>query len=209
MKFRRRTLLDWLAATSAASLASRFAWAQSFPTRPITIVVPFPAGGPTDTLGRVLADRMKNTLGQSVIIENLTGAGGTIGSRGVQPIAVAFDGNGTLLVQTREPAGLSFVDVASHAVTSTLPLSTVSREDTGHDVFHTQAGALIACASCHPEGRDDGHVWLLDGARLYPAQPAQRLRKVPVRARVILRPTRPSRAPVEHLPEAPVTSAPQ
>ena len=80
MKFRRRTLLDWLAATSAAPLASRFAWAQSFPTRPITIVVPFPAGGPTDTLGRVLADRMKNALGQSVIIENLTGAGGTIGS---------------------------------------------------------------------------------------------------------------------------------
>jgi len=80
MKFRRRTLLHWLAATSAASLASRIALAQSFPTRPITIVVPFPAGGPTDTLGRVLADRMKNALGQSVIIENLTGAAGTIGS---------------------------------------------------------------------------------------------------------------------------------
>src|SRR5215471_3660154 len=80
MKFRRRALLHWLAATSAASLASRIALAQSFPTRPITIVVPFPAGGPTDTLGRVLADRMKNALGQSVIIENLTGAGGTIGS---------------------------------------------------------------------------------------------------------------------------------
>jgi tripartite-type tricarboxylate transporter receptor subunit TctC len=80
MTFRRRTLLHWLAATTAASLISRFARAQSFPTRPITIVVPFPAGGPTDTLGRVLADRMKNSLGQSVIIENLTGAAGTIGS---------------------------------------------------------------------------------------------------------------------------------
>jgi tripartite-type tricarboxylate transporter receptor subunit TctC len=80
MKFRRRTLLHWLAATTAASLTSRFARAQSFPARPITIVVPFPAGGPTDTLGRVLADRMKNSLGQSVIIENLTGAAGTIGS---------------------------------------------------------------------------------------------------------------------------------
>jgi tripartite-type tricarboxylate transporter receptor subunit TctC len=80
MKFRRRTLLHWLAASAAASLAPRLAWAQSFPTRPITIVVPFPAGGPTDTLGRVLADRMKNSLGQSVIIENLTGAAGTIGS---------------------------------------------------------------------------------------------------------------------------------
>src|SRR6516165_2465379 len=80
MKFRRRTLLHWLAASAAASLAPRLARAQSFPTRPITVVVPFPAGGPTDTLGRVLADRMKNSLGQSVIIENLTGAAGTIGS---------------------------------------------------------------------------------------------------------------------------------
>jgi len=80
MKFRRRTLLHWLTAGAAISLSSRFVRAQSFPTRPITIVVPFPAGGPTDTLGRVLADRMKNALGQSVIIENLTGAAGTIGS---------------------------------------------------------------------------------------------------------------------------------
>jgi cytochrome c peroxidase len=44
-----------------------------------------------------------------------------------------------------------------------LALSSQSREDTGHDVFHAQAGALVACASCHPEGGDDGHVWLLDG----------------------------------------------
>ena len=80
MKLQRRRLLQLLAAAGATSVTSRFAWAQSFPARPITIVVPFPAGGPTDTLGRVLADRMKNVLGQSVIIENLTGAAGTIGS---------------------------------------------------------------------------------------------------------------------------------
>jgi tripartite-type tricarboxylate transporter receptor subunit TctC len=80
MNSSRRTVLRWLAASSAASLGVHFARAESFPTRPITIVVPFPAGGPTDTLGRVLADRMKNALGQSVIIENLTGAAGTIGS---------------------------------------------------------------------------------------------------------------------------------
>jgi len=54
--------------------------AQSYPTRPVTIVVPYPAGGPTDTLARVIADRMKNALGQSVIIENVTGAGGSIGT---------------------------------------------------------------------------------------------------------------------------------
>ena len=80
MKVRRRKLLQLFAAAGAVSVTSRAAWAQTFPTRPITIVVPFPAGGPTDTLGRVIADRMKNTLGQSVIIENLTGAAGTIGS---------------------------------------------------------------------------------------------------------------------------------
>jgi tripartite-type tricarboxylate transporter receptor subunit TctC len=60
--------------------ASRFAVADTYPSRPITIVVPFPAGGPTDTLGRVLAERMKGPLGQSVLIENLTGAAGTVGS---------------------------------------------------------------------------------------------------------------------------------
>src|SRR6202011_3536813 len=53
---------------------------DSYPSRPITIVVPFPAGGPTDTLGRVLAERMTVPLAQSVIIENPTGAAGTIGT---------------------------------------------------------------------------------------------------------------------------------
>ena len=53
---------------------------DSYPSRPITIIVPFPAGGPTDTLGRILAERMTVMLGQSVIIENPTGAAGTIGT---------------------------------------------------------------------------------------------------------------------------------
>jgi tripartite-type tricarboxylate transporter receptor subunit TctC len=53
--------------------------AQVYPSRPITIVVPYPAGGPTDTLARILAERMKTTLGQSLIVENVSGAGGSIG----------------------------------------------------------------------------------------------------------------------------------
>jgi tripartite-type tricarboxylate transporter receptor subunit TctC len=73
-----RKLFSIALAFLAASLVT--ATAETFPSRTITIVVPFPAGGPTDTLGRILADRMKTTLGQSVIIENLTGAGGTVGS---------------------------------------------------------------------------------------------------------------------------------
>ncbi len=62
----------------AATMAS--AAAQTYPSRPVTIVVPFPAGGPTDALARVLAERMKGALGQSVIVENPTGAAGTIGT---------------------------------------------------------------------------------------------------------------------------------
>ena len=54
--------------------------AQGYPSHAITIVVPFPAGGPTDTIARVMGERMKAVLGQSVIIENVTGAGGSIGA---------------------------------------------------------------------------------------------------------------------------------
>jgi tripartite-type tricarboxylate transporter receptor subunit TctC len=55
------------------------AHAQAYPSRPITIIVPFPAGGPTDTLARILAERMRLSLGQPVIIETVTGAGASIG----------------------------------------------------------------------------------------------------------------------------------
>src|SRR5438046_10101566 len=61
----------------STSLAS--AAAELYPARPITVVVPYPAGGPTDTLARILADHMRTSLGQSVIIENVTGGGGSIG----------------------------------------------------------------------------------------------------------------------------------
>ena len=66
------------------------AQAQTYPLRPITIIVPFPAGGPTDTVARIMADKMKDTLGQSVIVENVTGAGSTIGTG--RAVAAATDG---------------------------------------------------------------------------------------------------------------------
>ena len=55
------------------------ATAQVYPSRPVTFIVPFAAGGPTDTVARIMADRMKTSLGQRVIVENVTGAGGSIG----------------------------------------------------------------------------------------------------------------------------------
>ena len=73
----RRLLIVAALATSLANIAS--ASAQNFPTRPVTIVVPFAAGGPADAMARVIGDRMRAALGQQVIIENVAGAGGSTG----------------------------------------------------------------------------------------------------------------------------------
>src|SRR6516225_5188860 len=76
---RRRDFITLLAAvTCAAALAvmPRMAAAQSYPVRPITLIVPYPAGGGADTVARVTAERMRAFLGQSVIIENVGGASG-------------------------------------------------------------------------------------------------------------------------------------
>jgi tripartite-type tricarboxylate transporter receptor subunit TctC len=53
--------------------------AQNYPSRPITIIVPFSAGGPSDAMARILAERMKVSLGETVLVENVTGAGGSVG----------------------------------------------------------------------------------------------------------------------------------
>src|ERR1700722_8743933 len=63
----------------ALMAASQAASAETYPSRPITIVVPFTAGGPTDALVRTLSERMRASLGQPLIVENVTGAAGTIG----------------------------------------------------------------------------------------------------------------------------------
>ena len=74
--------LTKLAAGAVAALALMLggASAQDFPTRPIKVVIAFPAGGPTDFVGRIMADKMKELLGQPVLIENKGGAAGTLGA---------------------------------------------------------------------------------------------------------------------------------
>ena len=71
----RKFVLTVLAILAFAGAAS----AQTFPSRPVTIIVPFSAGGPSDVMARILAERMKVTLGEAILVENVTGAAGSIG----------------------------------------------------------------------------------------------------------------------------------
>src|SRR3981189_1929584 len=78
-----------------AAIGTAAAWpmsarAETYPSRPITLIVPFAAGGPTDVLARILAEHMRTTLGQTVVIENVTGASGTIA--GMRAARAAPDG---------------------------------------------------------------------------------------------------------------------
>jgi tripartite-type tricarboxylate transporter receptor subunit TctC len=73
-----KPLLSVLALVLAVGLAS-VASADDFPSRPITMIVPFAAGGPTDVIARLMAQQMGNTLGQNVVVEDITGAAGSIG----------------------------------------------------------------------------------------------------------------------------------
>ena len=98
---------NWRLLLAAALLAccgaAGPAHAQSFPSRPITIVVPYPAGGVTDNLVRLLAERMKNSLGQSIVIENIGGGGGTIG---VDRVSRAAPDGYTLVLGNSEKHGV-------------------------------------------------------------------------------------------------------
>jgi tripartite-type tricarboxylate transporter receptor subunit TctC len=78
MKLPRRNFLHLAAGAAALPAFSRNAWAQAYPTRPIRMIVPTPPGGIIDAVGRVLADRMKDSLRQPVIVENIAGADGSI-----------------------------------------------------------------------------------------------------------------------------------
>src|SRR5436190_9555318 len=82
--------LTSLVASVAFGVMPLAAHAQSYPSRAITVVVPFPAGGPSDVVARIVTERMGRTLGQTLVLENVGGAGGTIGSGRVA--AAAPDG---------------------------------------------------------------------------------------------------------------------
>jgi tripartite-type tricarboxylate transporter receptor subunit TctC len=79
MKLPRRAFLQLARAAAVAPAFLRAATAESYPSRPITMIVPFPAGGAADVIGRIMTERMREPLGQPIIIENIGGAEGSIG----------------------------------------------------------------------------------------------------------------------------------
>jgi tripartite-type tricarboxylate transporter receptor subunit TctC len=79
VKLTRRRLVSLAAGAAALPAVSEIARAQVYPSRPVTIIVPVPPGGVADPIARILADHLTVTLGQPVVVENITGAGGSIG----------------------------------------------------------------------------------------------------------------------------------
>ena len=91
MKLPRRQFLHLAGCAAATPVLPRIAWAQTYPVRPITVIVPFAAGGSSDVIARIIGEHMSRTLGQQVINENVAGAGGTTGSiRAMRSIADGY-----------------------------------------------------------------------------------------------------------------------
>ncbi|MBS7788542.1 tripartite tricarboxylate transporter substrate binding protein [Roseococcus sp. SDR] len=150
----RRALLLTPLATPATM---REAGAQSWPTRPVTLIVPFAPGGNVDTVARLAAAELSRRLGQSVVVENAPGAGGTIGT---ERVARAAPDGYTLLVGVESPFTISpFVtpnavryeplrDFAPIGMLASLPLTLVGRPD----LPANDLPSLLALARSRPDG---------------------------------------------------------
>jgi tripartite-type tricarboxylate transporter receptor subunit TctC len=128
--------------------------AETFPSRPITIFVPYPAGGVTDNLVRLLAERMKTSLGQSIVVENIGGGGGTIGvdrvSRAAPDGYTLVLGNSETMVFAPVTMAISYnalTDFAPVALLPSYPFLLV----TTNDVPAKDLGELIAWFKSSPE----------------------------------------------------------
>jgi tripartite-type tricarboxylate transporter receptor subunit TctC len=96
MKLPRRNFLHLAAGAAALPAVSRIAWAQAYPSRPVRMIAPFPAGQATDSIARLVGQSLSERMGQPFVIENRTGAGGNIGTEGV--VRASPDGYTLLLV---------------------------------------------------------------------------------------------------------------
>src|SRR6478672_2560599 len=110
----RRVVVAVLAVVAFTGVA----FAQNYPSHPITIIVPFSAGGPSDAMARILAERMKTSLGETILIENVTGAGGSIGvGRAVRSApdgyTISFGHLGTHIANARSTSSVTISSAIS------------------------------------------------------------------------------------------------
>jgi tripartite-type tricarboxylate transporter receptor subunit TctC len=165
-----RSLIFLGLAAALVGLMPCAAAAGTWPDHPITMVVPFPAGGPTDALGRIISERMGRALGQSVIVDNVSGAGGTLG---VAKVARApADGHTLSIAQTTSNVFSVAVynvpydvlaDFEPVALLSTSALMMIGRAD----LPASSLGELIASLKANPQPASfatvgvgsPGHVW--------------------------------------------------
>jgi tripartite-type tricarboxylate transporter receptor subunit TctC len=140
----KRIVLGVLASVALFTAAS----AQQWPTRPVTMIIPFAAGGPTDVLGRVMAQRISEILGQQVVVENIGGAGGMTGAKRVADAAP--DGytfvlgtvgthaqNQTLF---KKPAYNAITDFTPVVLVAEVPILLIARKDLPVDNFRDFVG---------------------------------------------------------------------
>jgi tripartite-type tricarboxylate transporter receptor subunit TctC len=153
MKLPRRAFLQLAAGPAALAVVSRSAWSQTYPSRPVRLVVPFPAGQATDTIARLVGQSLSDRLGQPVVIENRTGAGGNIGTEIV--VKAAPDGYTLLLIGLSNAAAealykklnYSFVrDIAPVAIICGAPYLMVIHPN----VPATTVAEFIAYAKANP-----------------------------------------------------------
>ena len=146
-------LTSVFAALAVAASCATHAFAQDYPTHPITIIVPFPAGGPTDTLARILGERMRVSLGQPVVVETVTGAGASIGV--VRAAQSAPDGYTLSIGNWTSHVGAGAMYPAAHdALLDLQPIARISATPlmiVGKNTLPPQnAGELIAWLKANP-----------------------------------------------------------
>jgi tripartite-type tricarboxylate transporter receptor subunit TctC len=136
---KRRSVAAWsvAAAVGVVMAMTGAAQAQPFPNKPVTMIIPFAAGGPTDVLGRVVAQRMSEILGQQIVIENVGGAGGMTGMKRVAdaaPDGYTF-GVGTVGTQAqsqtmyKKPLYNAVTDFTPVALVAEVPIVLITRKD--------------------------------------------------------------------------------
>jgi tripartite-type tricarboxylate transporter receptor subunit TctC len=182
---KRRTFLQ-IAAGSVFLPA--IAQAQTYPIRPITIVVPFPVGGPSDLLGRMAGERLRSSFGQTIVIENVAGANGSIG---VGRVARAVPDGYTLLIglwNTHVVNGAIYTlpydvqeDFEPVALISNIASLVVARKDFPADDLR----GLVSWLKANPDKASEGHVGIGSvghiGGLLFQSMTDTRFQQVPYR----------------------------